>query len=230
MSGRPERALRGRHERALRGRHERALRARRVALLLALFVAFGCGGGLKTISKDGYTAALAYSSDERYEVAVRGEWRRIEGTADGGTLIKIARPDLKTVWQIRADKKRIFTAPWGATDEIVPGYPLEPNFDPAAYADRFGGQILRIADDTHGLHPCDRWRMTLPSGDMVTIWAARDLERLVVKIEHTKKDQGDESQPFTTTELLDVRAGAKPGLFEKPKGYAEVKSYAELMR
>jgi hypothetical protein len=40
------------------------------------------------------------------------------------------------------------------------------------------------------------------------VWVARDLERLAVKIEQMKKDQSDEYQPFTTTELLDVRAGA----------------------
>ncbi len=72
--------------------------------------------------------------------------------------------------------------------------------------------------------------MKLPSGDTVTIWAARDLEKLVVKIEHAKKDRNDESQPFTTTELLDVRIGADPDDFEQPKGYTVVKSYAELMR
>ena len=116
------------------------------------------------------------------------------------------------------------------------GHRIERPFAPhvscatAGVADRFGAQIQRIADDTHGLHPCDRWRMTLPSGDLVTIWAARDLERLVVKIEHAKKDQNDESQPFTTTELLDVRVGADPDLFEKPKGYTQVASYAELMK
>jgi hypothetical protein len=204
--------------------------ARRLGILVAVLVAAGCGGGLKTISKDGYTATLAYSPDERYKVAVRGESRRVEGEADGGPLIKIARPDLRTVWQIRPATKKIYASPWSATDEIVPGYPLEPGFDPAAYADRFGGQIQRIGDDTHGLHPCDRWRMTLPSGDVVTIWAARDLEGLVVKIEHQKKDQADESQPFTTTELLDVRIGTKPELFEMPRGFTVVKSYEELMQ
>jgi len=104
------------------------------------------------------------------------------------------------------------------------------HLDPQAYADRFGAQIERIGDDTHGLHPCSRWRMTLPSGDTVTIWAARDLESLVVKIEHVEKDENDESQPFTTTELLDVRVGADPDLFEKPKGFTEVKSYGDLLK
>lgn len=201
-----------------------------LAAAVALVLAVACGGGLKTISKDGYTATLAYSAEEHYQVAVRGESRRVEGSADGSPLIKIARPDLKTVWQIRPKARRIFVSRWAPTDEIVPGYPLEPRFDPAAYADRFGAQIQRIADDTHGLHPCDRWRMTLPSGDLVTIWAARDLERLVVKIEHAKKDQNDESQPFTTTELLDVRVGADPDLFEKPKGLSTVSSFSELMK
>lgn len=206
------------------------MKGRRGLAVLALLLASCCGGGLKTIAKDGYTAILAYSSQEKYSVAVRGEWRRIEGEADGSPLVKVARPDLKTVWQYRPKTKRLFASAWAPTDEIVPGYPLDPRFDPRAYADRFGAQIERIGDDTHGLHPCDRWRMTLPSGDVVTIWAARDLENLVVKIEHAKKDVNDESQPFTTTELLDVRVGADPDLFEKPKGYAEVKSYQELQK
>jgi hypothetical protein len=196
-----------------------------------LLVAAGCGGGgLKTVSKDGYRAILAFSKDERFEVAVRGEWKRVEAVMDGKPLVKIMRPDLKKVWQIRPSTKKLMESAWTPTDEIVPGYPLEPGFDPHAYADRFGGQIKKIGDDAHGLHPCDRWQMSLPSGDLVTIWVARDLEKLVVKISHAKKDQADEYQPFMMTELLDVRVGADPDLFEKPKGYAEVKTYPELLK
>ena len=198
--------------------------------LLAAIVALRCGGGLKTVSRDGYRATLSFSKDERFEVAVRGESRRVEARVEGAPLVKIMRPDVKTVWQLRPSTKKVLTTPWSATDEIVPGYPLEPKFDPAAYADRFGGTIRRIGDDAHGLHPCDRWRMTLPSGDVVTLWVARDLEGLVVKIEHAKKDQSDEYQPFTTTELLDVRVGADPNLFELPKGYTPVQSYPELLK
>lgn len=204
-------------------------RARRSVLAGLLLLAVACGGGLKTAATDGYRAILAFSKDERFEVAVRGESRRVEVSMDGAPLIKIMRPDLKKVWQIRPSTKRILEATWTPTDEIVPGYPLEPKFDPRAYADRFGGQIKPIGDAAHGLHPCDRWQMSLPSGDLVTIWVARDLGDLVVKIAHAKKDQGDEYQPFTTTELLDVRVGADPDLFEKPKGYAEVKTYPELI-
>jgi hypothetical protein len=196
-----------------------------------LLVAAGCGGGgLKTVSKDGYRAILAFSKDERFEVAVRGEWKRVEAVMDGKPLVKIMRPDLKKVWQIRPSTKKLMESAWTPTDEIVPGYPLEPGFDPHAYADRFGGQIKKIGDDAHGLHPCDRWQMSLPSGDLVTIWVARDLEKLVVKISHAKKDQADEYQPFMVTELLDVRVGADPDLFAKPKGYAEVKTYPELLK
>jgi hypothetical protein len=202
----------------------------RPALLPALLLlCVACGGGLKTIGKDGYRAILSFSPEERFQVAVRGESRRVEAPVEGAALVKIMRPDLKKVWQIRPKSKRLLEAAWLPTDEIVPGYPLEPGFDPQAYADRFGGRIERVGDEAHGLHPCDRWRMRLPSGDLVTIWAARDLGGLVVKIEHSKKDQGDEYQPFTATELLDVQVSAGEDLFEKPKGYVEVKSYAELM-
>ena len=205
---------------------------RRNARLLAgaTLFALACGGGLKTITKDGYRAVLSFSKEERFPVAVRGEWQRVEATVDGAPLVKIMRPDLKTMWQFRPSTKRVMESAWQPTDEIAPGYPLQPGFDPQAYADRFGGQIRRIADAAHGLHPCDRWEMNLPSGDIVTIWVARDLERLVVKVEHAKKDRSDEYQPFQSTELLDVRAGADPDLFEKPKGYQDVKTYEALLK
>jgi hypothetical protein len=201
------------------------------ASLAAVVVwAAACGGGMKTVGKDGYRATLSFSKEERFEIAVRGESRRVEAAVEGAPLVKIMRPDIKKTWQLRPTTKRVLQTAWEPTDEIVPGYPLEPGFDPRAYADRFGGKIQRIGDDNHGLHPCDRWRMTLPSGDLVTLWVARDLEKLVVKIEHAKKDPSDEYQPFTTTELFDVRAGAPPDLFEMPKGYTSVQSYPELLK
>ncbi len=78
------------------------------------------------------------------------------------------------------------------------------------------------------MHPCERYELSLPSGDRAVIWVARDLERLVVRIEHSKKDPKDEYQAVTNTELLDVRLGAPARLFEKPEGFAVVKTYAEL--
>ena len=95
---------------------------------------------MKTVVKDGYRAILSFSKDERFQVAVRGEWRRVEAAVDGAPLVKIMRPDLKKVWQIRPSTKKLMETTWNPTDEIVPGYPLEPRFDPHAYADRFGGK------------------------------------------------------------------------------------------
>ena len=202
-----------------------------VLSLFAVLAAAACGGGgPKMVSKDGYRAILSFSTNERFKVAVRGEARRVELEIGGSPLVKVVRPDRKKVWQYRPATKKLLETDWSPTEEIVPGYPLEPRFDPEAYAHRFGGQIRPIDDATHGLHPCDRWEMVLPSGDKAVIWAARDLEGLVVKIEHAKKDQGDEYQPFTTTELLDVQVGADPKLFEKPEGYTPVKSYEELLK
>ena len=212
----------------------------RLGPILSVAVVLGglsaaCGGGLKTITKDGYRAILSFSETERFPIAVRGEWQRVEasvGEARGGAkeLVKIMRPDLKKIWQFRPETKRLLETTWQPTDEIVPGYPLQAGFDPQAYADRFGGSIRKIADAAHGLHPCDRWEMLLPSGDAVTVWAARDLEGLPVRIEHMKKDKNDEYQPFQATELLDVRAGADEKLFQKPTGYQEVKSYEDLVK
>jgi hypothetical protein len=209
------------------------MRSRRRCLLFAgvLFASAAClDMGPKLPSRDGYRAILAFSKDDRYEIFVRGEKRRVEGTIDGSRLVKIARPDLHTVWQFRPATKKLFETPWGPQDEIVPGYPLDPKFDPPAYADRFGATIKRIGDAAHGLHPCDRWMMTLPPGDVVTVYVARDLESLVVRIEHEKKDSKDEMQPFASTELLDIRPGVKEDLFEKPKGYETVSSYEALGR
>jgi hypothetical protein len=72
--------------------------------------------------------------------------------------------------------------------------------------------------------------LSLPSGDRVTISAARDLERLPVRVEHEKKDAMNQWQLVSDTQLLDVRIGADTDLFEKPKGYTPVKSYSEMAK
>ncbi|MDQ2980180.1 MAG: hypothetical protein M3R62_13265, partial [Acidobacteriota bacterium] len=141
-----------------------------IAVPASLF--FACGG-IPTVSKDGYRAVVLFSPTEKYEIAVRGEWRRVQGDVDGAPLVKIHRPDLKKTWQFRPVSKRLLEQTWAPTDEIIPGYPLEPRFDPQAYASRFRGQIRKIADAALAGHPCDRYQMDLPSGDRVTIWVAR---------------------------------------------------------
>jgi hypothetical protein len=205
---------------------------RAVALLFALLGTWACGkgSGPKTISKDGYRAVLAFSSEDRYSIAVRGESKRVEAEIDGARIVKIVRPDLKKVWQFRPDTEKLLETPWSPTEEIVPGYPLEPGFDPQAYADRFGAQVRQISDATHGLHPSERYELTMGSGDRVIVWVARDLEQLVVRIEHFKRDAADEHQPFTDAQLLDIRVGTDPELFEPPKGFQKVPSYEELSR
>lgn len=205
----------------------RPWRWRGVAALAAALLCIRCGG-IKTVSRDGYRAVLVFGSSERYQIAVRGEKRRVEGDIGGSRLVKILRPDLGKVWQFRPAARKILEEKWSPFDEIVPGYPLEPRFDPAAYAHRFGGTIRQIGDAVHGIHPCDQYEMRLPSGDVVTIAAARDYERLPVHVEHARKDANGQFQVVSDTQLLDVRAGAEESLFEKPKGYKPVASLAEL--
>lgn len=195
----------------------------------AIFAGMSCGGPT-TVAKDGYRALLVYSQEDRFRIAVRGESVRVEGNVDGSEIVKIVRPDLKKSWQFRPSTRKILESRWDPTDEPVPGYPLQPRFDVHAYADRFGAKAQRLNDATHGLHPCERWRLTLPSGDLATIWVARDLDRLIVRIQHEKKDASDEYQPFTDTQLLDVQVGASPKLFEPPRGYTKVNTYEELTK
>jgi hypothetical protein len=199
-------------------------------VLLALLLAWAVAcGGIRTISRDGYRALIVFGGQEKYSIALRGEKRRVEGDFDGSKLVKILRPDLGKTWQFRPSTKKLLEEPWQPTDEIVPGYPLEPAFDPQAYADRFHAKVQRIDDGIHGIHPCERYSFALPSGDFVTLWVARDLERLPVKVEHEKK-KDEELAPFKVVELLDIRIGADPDLFDKPKGYVPVRSYEELAR
>jgi hypothetical protein len=197
-----------------------------VCVRIALGVSLACGG-VRTVSRDGYRAQLVFGGQEKYAIAVRGEKKRVEGNFDGSQLVKIQRADLKRVWQFRPSTKKLLEEPWQPTDEIVPGYPLDPGFDPHAYADRFRATVQRIDDAIAAIHPCERYRLALPSGDLVTVWVARDLERLPVKVEHEKK-KDEELAPFKVVELLDVRIGADPELFEKPEGYVVVKSYSDL--
>jgi len=192
----------------------------------ALFCAF-CGE-IKTVSRDGYRAVLVFGSSQRYAIAVKGEKRRVEGDIGGSRLVKVLRPDLGKAWQYRPAARKILEEKFSPFDEIVPGYPLAPRFDPAAYAHRFGGAIRQIGDAVHGIHPCDQYEMKLPSGDIVTIAAARDFERLPVRVEHVRKDASGQFKVVSDTQLLDIRAGADEDLFEKPKGYTPVKSFEEL--
>jgi hypothetical protein len=197
----------------------------------ALVSSGGCGefgAGPRTVSRSGYRAALAFSPSERYEVAVRGDRQRVSGSFDGSELVKVLRPDLGKVWQYRPSTRKLIESAWSPTEELVPGYPLEPRFDPEAYADRFRATVKRIDDAAHGMHPCERFELMMPSGDRAIVWVARDLERLVVRIEHAKKDPNDEYQGVTDTQLEDVRLGAPTKLFEKPDGFTLVKTYGEL--
>ena len=200
------------------------------AVILSAAVLFSSCGGLRTISKDGYRASLVYSTGERYQIAIRGEWGRVEGTVDGAPLVKVLRPDLKKTWQFRPSSRRLFEETWGPADEIVPGYPLEPRFDAQAYAGRFHGEMLKIADAAFAGHPCDRYQMDLPSGDRVILWAARDFERLPVRVEHQRRKTGEEYEPGLDVRLADIKVGADPDLFQKPGGYRPVASYEELRR
>jgi hypothetical protein len=211
-------------------RRRNALAGIGAAALLALASCDEFGSGPRTVTRSGYRAVLAYSPKERYEVAVRQEKERVSGTLDGSKLVRVLRPDLGKIWQYRPTTKKLYETAWTPRDELVPGYPLGPGFDPEAYADRFRGRIRRIDDEAHGMHPCERYEMTLPSSDRAVIWVARDLERLVVRIEHLKKNPNDEYQAATDTQLLDVRLGAPADLFEKPKGFTVVKNYEELGR
>ena len=199
------------------------------AAAVAILAAVACGGP-KSVARDGYRGILVYSNEDRFPIAVRGESVRVAGKVDGSEILKVVRPDLKKIWQFRPSTKKVFETRWEPTDEAVPGYPLQPRFDVAAYADRFSASVERQDDATHGLHPCERWQLTMPSGDHAIVWVARDLDRLVVRIEHLKKDSNDEYQPFTDAQLLDVQVGAAPKLFEEPKGYQKVSSYEELAR
>ncbi len=200
------------------------------ALLFFSALLFSSCGGLRIISKDGYRASLVYSTGERYQIAIRGEWGRVEGTVDGAPLVRVLRPDLKKTWQFRPSSRRILEETWGPTDEIVPGYPLEPRFDSQAYAGRFHGELLKIADAALAGHPCDRYQMDLPSGDRVIIWCARDFEGLPLRIEHQRKKAEEVYEPALDVRLVDVKVGADPDLFQKPNGYIPVASYEELRR
>ncbi len=194
----------------------------------AISLSIACGG-IRVVSKDGYRATLVFSPGESYQIAVRGEWRRVNGVIDGSPLVKIMRPDLRKTWQYRPRTKRILEETWSPTDEIVPGYPLEPRFDAEAYGSRFHASVRKIADAGFGGHPCDRYELTLPSTDRVIVWTARDLERLPIRVEHEKKSGEDEYQPLLDVQLKDLRVGADAELFEKPKGYTAVMSYEKLV-
>ena len=155
-----------------------------------------------------------------YEIAVRGEMRRVEGTIDGGPLVKIMRPDLKKIWQFRPASKRILEEPWSPTDEIVPGFPLEPRFDSRGLrATASTATILKIADGAHGgtsLRPLpDGPPLRRPRHDL---GGARPRAPSRPRRAREEEPARTNTSPSPTCSCVDVRVGRRCGPLREAEG------------
>jgi len=177
----------------------------------------------KRPAKDGYRAVFAPSDGSRAPLAVCSGRRRIEI----GAVVRILDLPEKRTILLRTDRKTFFESPTQPGDEIAPGYELEPNF----YARvRFPGrEILELGDDVQAGHVCALYRIWSSSTECLVYWVAKDLDRLVVRMQWQRLEAG-ELKDAKMEELVGVRPGAEENLFRVPEGYRQAESRDAILR
>ena len=166
----------------------------------------------KRPARDGYRAVLVSPDGRREPVAARRGKRRIET----GAVVRILDLPAKKTTLLRTDRKLFFEAPTQPGDEIAPGYELDAPFDAARAFP--GREAFDLGDDVQAGHVCSLSRVWSSETESVVCWVAKDLDRLLVRMEWQRLEAG-EFKDVKMEELVAVRPGADESLFRAPEGY-----------
>jgi hypothetical protein len=197
--------------------------------LLLLLAAGACRLELFSVPKrparDGYRAVFVSGDGKKYPIAVRPGKRRIEI----GLLARIVtRGDsAEQTVLLRADRRLYFESASRRDDEVFPGYELDPSFDPRVRL--AGHEFLELGDDVQAGHVCALYRIWSSPTDSLVYWVAKDLDRLVVRMEWQRQELG-EQRDLRMEELVGVRPGADESLFRVPEGYRRAATRDEILK
>ncbi|MGH9443300.1 MAG: hypothetical protein ACRD16_13615 [Thermoanaerobaculia bacterium] len=177
----------------------------------------------KRPSRDGYRAIFVSTDGRRTPIAARPGRRRIEE----GPLVRILKLPEKTTILFRTDRKLFLEAPTWPEDAIAPGYELDAPFDPGRSFP--GREVFELGDDVQAGHVCALLRVWSSETDSAVSWVAKDLDRLLVRIQWQRVEAG-EFKNVKTEELLGVRPGADESLFRAPEGFRRASSREDLRK
>ena len=177
----------------------------------------------KRPARDGFRAILVSSDGGRSPIAARPGLRRLET----GPLVSILDLRAGRTTLLRTDRKLFFEGPTLPRDEIAPDYDLAPPFDPKLRLP--GRQVTDLGDDVQAGHVCTLYRFWTSRTDSIVYWAAKDLDRLVVRTQWQRLVAGEQTD-VRMEELVGVQPGADPGLFRAPEGYRRAASRDQILK
>ncbi len=178
-------------------------------------------------SVDGYEATVTVSekgaAETTFRIAVRGAKRRREEAADGGAVLLLDEKAQKA-WRLDPQAKTYAEVPYArATDEMLPGFPLEPGFNDREEAARRGiTDYRRESDEVFAGMVCALWRFIDQPDAVVSpstvYWVAPSLENLTIRMDR-EIPMADGSRSRRKVELTRIRVGVPESRFAIPAGY-----------
>ena len=201
----------------------RALAAAAIAALLAAGCRLEVFSTPKRPARDGYRAIFVAEDGKKLPIAVRPGRRRIET----GSVVRILDLRAKTTTLLRDDRKIFFADATRPEDAVAPGYELDAPFD--AGRSFPGRETVEVGDDVQAGHVCALTRVWTSQTDSVVCWVAKDLDRLLVRMQWQRLVLG-ELQDARIEELVGVRPGADEKLFRVPEGYRRAASREEVLK
>ncbi|MEO6326701.1 MAG: hypothetical protein ABIT01_20430, partial [Thermoanaerobaculia bacterium] len=198
------------------------------AVMMATATLVSCGGDpfgapvrVKTHGYRAVVKSMAGSKEARTQLAVRGEDRRREPEEGQVGNIFIWKGAERRAYELDPLAKTVAERPFTSIDEALPGHPLTPGFSDQAESARRGVvDYHRESDVVYAGHVCWLWRFDDKPGDPLspstTYWVAPDLDRLVLRV---VREAGPGTPPISSSELMNVRAGASADLFVVPAAY-----------
>lgn len=198
---------------------------RPLSAALALF-ALSCSPPPRP-SVDGYSARVTIRSggtvESTFRIAVRGpRYRRDEETPGGPVLILLKNE--QNAYRLDPSAKTYVEIPYAkATDDLLPGFPLDPGFNDHDEAAKRGiTEYRRESDEVFAGMVCALWRFVDHSDAVVSpstvYWVAPSLENLTIRMDR-EIPRPDGTWSRQTVELTDIRVGVSPELFVVPKGF-----------
>lgn len=205
-------------------------RGRHLAILLGGLLCTGCGadffGAPPRVATHGYRATVHVLKDDevvsKFELAVRGNDLRRE-LPSGPFPVYVLRGDAKRAFELDPATRTVRDAEPEQAVAFLRDHPLAPGFSETAAASHLGlTRYARESDTPFGGNACQVWRFDDdPDADVspaTWYWVAPALERLVVQRQR-EEVLPDGKRLRTATQLLNVRPGAAPKLFEEPEGW-----------
>lgn len=202
------------------------------AVSWVVLVLTGCGadflGSPPRVKTDGFRAVAMISeggATRSFEIAVRdGNVRRDLGPRTPWPVL-VTRATPPRAFELDPAGKLYRDVDPASVSPVLGDFPLTPGFSEHREAGRRGlTEYYRESDAVFAGNACQIWRFEDrpedPASPSTTLWVSPALDNLVVRIDWETPDAAG-ARRKRTTELRNVRPGAKTDLFEVPAGYSK---------